>query len=49
MNGDESRTRPGSRIRHHAELIIYPDADHGFLFQYPHQFAAEVNKFLTDA
>jgi pimeloyl-ACP methyl ester carboxylesterase len=32
-----------------AELIIYPDADHGFLFQYPHQFAAEVSKFLTDA
>ena len=30
-----------------AELIIYPDAGHGFLFQYPHQFAAEVNRFLT--
>jgi pimeloyl-ACP methyl ester carboxylesterase len=30
-----------------AELIIYPDAGHGFLFQYPHEFAAEVNHFLT--
>jgi pimeloyl-ACP methyl ester carboxylesterase len=32
-----------------AELIIYPDANHGFLFQYPHEFAAEVNGFLTRA
>ncbi len=30
-----------------AELIIYRDAGHGFLFQYPHEFAAEVNRFLT--
>jgi pimeloyl-ACP methyl ester carboxylesterase len=30
-----------------AQLIIYPDAGHGFLFQYPHEFAAEVNGFLT--
>src|SRR6202044_1917881 len=30
-----------------AKLIIYPDAGHGFLFQYPHEFAAEVNHFLT--
>jgi pimeloyl-ACP methyl ester carboxylesterase len=30
-----------------AELIIYPDAGHGFLFQCPHEFAAEVNKFLA--
>jgi pimeloyl-ACP methyl ester carboxylesterase len=30
-----------------ARLIIYPDANHGFLFQYPHEFAAEVNAFLT--
>jgi len=29
-----------------AELIIYPDSGHGFLFQYPAQFAAEVNAFL---
>jgi pimeloyl-ACP methyl ester carboxylesterase len=29
-----------------AKLIIYPDANHGFLFQYPHEFAAEVNTFL---
>ncbi len=32
-----------------AELIICPDANHGFLFQYPHEFASEVNKFLTAA
>ena len=30
-----------------ATLTIYPDANHGFLFQYPHEFAAEVNAFLT--
>ncbi len=30
-----------------AELIIYPDAGHGFLFQYPHEFAAKVNGFLA--
>lgn len=30
-----------------AKLIIYPDAGHGFLFQYPNEFAAEVNKFLA--
>ena len=30
-----------------ATLSIYPDANHGFLFQYPHEFAAEVNAFLT--
>lgn len=29
-----------------AQLLIYPDANHGFLFQYPHEFAAEVNTFL---
>jgi len=29
-----------------AQLIIYPDVGHGFLFQDPHEFAAEVSKFL---
>lgn len=29
-----------------AKLSIYPDAGHGFLFQYPEKFAAEVNAFL---
>jgi pimeloyl-ACP methyl ester carboxylesterase len=29
-----------------AKLSIYPDAGHGFLFQYAAQFAAEVNSFL---
>jgi len=29
-----------------AEIRIYPDAAHGFLFQYPAEVAAEVNAFL---
>jgi pimeloyl-ACP methyl ester carboxylesterase len=29
-----------------ARLSVYPDAGHGFLFQYPADFAAEVNAFL---
>jgi pimeloyl-ACP methyl ester carboxylesterase len=29
-----------------ATLKIYPDANHGVLFQYPHEFAAELNAFL---
>lgn len=32
---------PNARIR------IYPDAAHGFLFQYPKEVAAEVNDFLS--
>ena len=32
---------PDARIR------IYPDAAHGFLFQYPDEVAAEVNAFLA--
>ena len=31
-----------------AKLIIYPGANHGFLFQFPHEFAAEVNTFLSE-
>jgi pimeloyl-ACP methyl ester carboxylesterase len=30
----------------HANLSVYPDAGHGFLFQYPAEFAHEVNAFL---
>jgi pimeloyl-ACP methyl ester carboxylesterase len=29
-----------------ARLSIYPDSGHGFLFQYPAEFGAEVNAFL---
>lgn len=29
-----------------ARLVIYPNAGHGFLFQYASEFAAEVNRFL---
>ncbi|MDX3853638.1 alpha/beta hydrolase [Streptomyces sp. AK02-01A] len=31
-----------------AKVVIYPDAGHGFLFQYPAEFAAEVNTFLGE-
>ena len=31
-----------------AQIRIYPDAAHGFLFQYPDEVAAEVNAFLGD-
>lgn len=31
-----------------ARLVIYPDANHGFLFEFPHEFAAEVNAFLAE-
>ena len=32
----------------HARVSIYPDAGHGFLFQYPEQFATEVTQFLDE-
>lgn len=32
-----------------AELVIYPDSGHGFLFQYAEIFAARVNEFLDRA
>jgi pimeloyl-ACP methyl ester carboxylesterase len=31
-----------------ARLSIYPDSGHGFLDQYPEQFAQEVGAFLDD-
>ena len=31
----------------HAQVTIYPDAAHGFLFQHHTQFAADVEAFLT--
>ena len=31
-----------------ARLVLYPDSGHGALFQYPHQFCAEVKLFLSD-
>jgi hypothetical protein len=30
-----------------AQTRIYPDAAHGFLFQYPDEVAADVNTFLA--
>ena len=32
-----------------AQLRIYPDAGHGFLDQYPNEFADHVNAFLNGA
>jgi pimeloyl-ACP methyl ester carboxylesterase len=32
-----------------AQLKIYPDAAHGFLFQHHAEFAADVHAFLTGA
>jgi pimeloyl-ACP methyl ester carboxylesterase len=32
-----------------ARLVLYPASGHGVLFQYPHQFCAEVRPFLADA
>ncbi|MCX4571862.1 alpha/beta hydrolase [Streptomyces sp. NBC_01571] len=32
-----------------AELVIYPDSGHGFLFQYAEMFAVRVNEFLDRA
>jgi pimeloyl-ACP methyl ester carboxylesterase len=29
-----------------AWLLIYPDSGHGFLFQFPEEFATQVNSFL---
>jgi pimeloyl-ACP methyl ester carboxylesterase len=31
-----------------AELILYPDAGHGALFQYPERFVDHVRRFLRD-
>jgi pimeloyl-ACP methyl ester carboxylesterase len=54
-NGDNDRlvpTKNSCLFAEHlpnAQLNIYPDAGHGFLFQYPAEFAAEVEHFLNDA
>jgi pimeloyl-ACP methyl ester carboxylesterase len=52
-NGDNDRMVP-TRNSHlladrlpAARLRIYPDAGHGFLFQYPHDFAADVQAHLA--
>lgn len=51
-NGDNDLVVPtentyllGQCLRN-ARVSIYPDAGHGFLFQYPAEFGAEVNNFL---
>jgi pimeloyl-ACP methyl ester carboxylesterase len=51
-NGDEDtmmHTQNSQLLAEHlpsAELRIYPDAGHGFLNQYPEQFAGHVHAFL---
>ena len=51
-NGDNDvmlPTKHSSLLARHlpnARRSIYPDAGHGFLFQYPAEFGAEVNAFL---
>ena len=37
----------GSADSRHAELILYPRAGHGFLFQHPERFAQAVTQFLA--
>jgi pimeloyl-ACP methyl ester carboxylesterase len=53
-NGDNDRLVPtknsyllAERLPN-AQLKIYPDAGHGFLFQYPADFAGHVERFLND-
>jgi pimeloyl-ACP methyl ester carboxylesterase len=38
---------PDGRLIPDARMLIYPDAAHGFLFQYPAEVAGEVNAFLA--
>jgi pimeloyl-ACP methyl ester carboxylesterase len=51
-NGDNDALIPSSRSWElmtqiaRAQLIIYPRAGHGFLWQYPELYAAHVNVFL---
>jgi pimeloyl-ACP methyl ester carboxylesterase len=52
-NGDNDRMIPtvnthllGEQLTN-AQVKIYPDAGHGFLFQYPAEFAADVQTFLA--
>ena len=52
-NGDNDRLVPtknsyllAERLPN-ARLKVYPDAAHGFLFQYPAEFAGEVERFLN--
>jgi pimeloyl-ACP methyl ester carboxylesterase len=40
---------PGGQEQLGAEVIIYPDSAHGFLFQHHAEFAADVEAFLTGA
>jgi pimeloyl-ACP methyl ester carboxylesterase len=53
LNGGEMATKftmmPTILVEHlpNAHLRIYPDADHGFLYQYPELFGDHVRTFLN--
>jgi pimeloyl-ACP methyl ester carboxylesterase len=53
VNGENDRMVPTQNthlLAEHlpnAQLKIYPDSGHGFLFQYPAEFAAELDTFLA--
>jgi pimeloyl-ACP methyl ester carboxylesterase len=53
-NGDNDRVVPTKNSHLLAECLpnarlkIYPAAGHGFLFQYPAEFAGEIERFLSD-
>ena len=54
INGDDDLLIPTSRSYEllkgieNAQLILYPQAGHGFLWQYAERVAADVNRFLED-
>ena len=44
---DEEQLPPRGTSARRRSSTIYPDAGHGFLFQYPAEFAQEINAFLA--
>ena len=54
VNGDMDMQVPteNSYIMHDrikdSQLVIYPNAGHGSIFQYAHEFANEVSRFLGE-
>lgn len=44
----DSSTKRITGLIPNAQLKIYPDSAHGFLFQHHAEFAADVDEFLTN-